>query len=304
MRGDARGGDGGEARAPPGGMPGGCSVSSRLLTGKLSPGWCCRRDEPPRPILTLGLAGGAGSPRPHTRSGAAAAPRLGTSPRRDRPPTAPAPSPGKLRHDAKAQRSLSPPSPDDSPGPHAMPMSSVAGQQLWWPRWGLWDALWPERTRDTVHRQLPPAVWLPRTLSSPLAGVGTARHCCSPLLWPREACLGLWELGFAPCPAQQRGRTAPAPPGSPHCHRSVIFGHARSPRARSRCCDHIKKDSEVEMDVARGFTMARQPGVRPQGPHVSPPEPGAVPAARGRAGRVLLGGERGRGLLPWGPGWR
>lgn len=112
MRGDACGGDGGRLGPPRVGRRGGDSpspASSRLFTGKPSPGWCCRREEPPKPILTWGAAGGAGDPLPYARSGEAAAPRLGTSPHRARPPTALSPVPqGKLRHDTtEEQRSLS-----------------------------------------------------------------------------------------------------------------------------------------------------------------------------------------------------
>lgn len=111
---------------------------------------------PPKPHTHLGAGEGewvplyptAGQPQPHGSAH--------PSPCHTRPPAAPSPAPqGKLRHDAKERRSLSPPNPDAGPGPRTTPMSWVAGQQPRWPPWALWDSLQPEGTGHTVPKQPP-----------------------------------------------------------------------------------------------------------------------------------------------------
>lgn len=67
MRGDAQE-EVGVAQVPLGGMARGLQSLPYQLTGKPSPGQCCCREKPPRPILTSGQAGGPGPPRPHTHS--------------------------------------------------------------------------------------------------------------------------------------------------------------------------------------------------------------------------------------------
>lgn len=144
-------------------------------------------------------------------------------------------------------------------------------------------------------KQLPPAAWQPRTLLSLLVGTGAARHRCSPLLWAWEARLGLQELVFAPCLALQQGHTAPAPTGLQRCLCRAIFSHAWLPCARSRCRGYVKKGAERCKRFHDGYKSPES--VR--GDQMCPLrscEPGAMPAASGRAGGMP---QRGTG---WGVG--
>lgn len=174
-----------------------------------------------------------------------------------------------------------------------MPMSWVAGQQPWWhsgvPRMLLRHSGPGTRCRAAAAS----------STAAPNPLVSSCWHWGSsaPLL-PTAVGTGSpsWTAGTRFC-------SLPWSAAGPHSSSgtAIISGHTWVPRARSRCCGHPEKVSEVELNVARGFTMVQQPRVRLRGPHVSPPEAGAVPqpaAEQDGCPGTALGGSGAGGCSP------
>lgn len=309
----------GGGSGPPGGMARGLqSLSCQLPAVHREPGEhrpVLPQGGAPQAHTHLGAGGGrAGPPWPHALSRTATAPRLGTSPRRARPPAAPSPaSQGKLRCNAKEQRSLSPPNPDTGSGPHTVPMSWVAGQQPWWPRWDLRDALQLEGTRDTVHKQPPPAVGQPR-MEQPNPLVSSWQHWGgSALLLPTttgaESPSWTAGTGFFSLPSSVAGLCSSSParlaalPSRgrflprlvPPCKVPVPYPHRKGQRGGAERCKRLHAGTTAQSS-STGTKRA------PSGP--ASRERCWQPAAeRDGCPCTVPGGERGWGLLPWGPGW-
>lgn len=290
--------DGWGVAVPPLSAPG-CLLGNRAQAGAPA------GRSPPKPILTSGMAGGAGPPQPHACSRAAAAPRLGTSPHHARPPTAPSPaSRGKLRHDAtEEQCSLSPPNPDTGPGPHAVPMSWVGGQQPWWHA-GVSRMLFGQRR---------PGTWCKADATNSVAApnplVSSCRHWgSSASLLPAAVGMGSpsWTAGtgFCSLPGSAAGPHGSSPDGLAALPLQGLFQPRLAtlrevpvPWPREKGAERCKRLH----DGYRSPESVRRDQMCP----LRSCEPGAMPAASGRAGGMPQHGTGwgvGPGAAPLGSG--